>query len=229
MIRQPHISTFICVLLSSILLPLGAQAQNRKPKVEEKDTTALFRGVAISADLFGAGRRVFSDYGQYEVAARLNLKDRWFPIVEVGIGQADAEDDTKHTHFKTSSPYFRVGMDFNILRNKHDRYRLYAGARYAYTNYSYDVWNNSVVDPVYGGPAEFRADNQKGYYHWAEGVFGVDVTICQPLHLGWSVRYQKRLAYKDGEVGNTWYVPGFGRQGGGHLNGTFNVIIELNL
>ena len=120
-------------------------------------------------------------------------------------------------------------MDFNILRNKHDRYRLYAGARYAYTNYSYDIWNNSVTDPVYGGAAEYRADNQKGYYHWAEGVFGVDVTICQPLHLGWSVRYQKRLAYKDGEVGNSWYVPGFGRQGNGHLNGTFNIIIELNL
>ena len=32
---------------------------------------------------------------------------------------------------------------------------------------------------------------------------------------------------KDGEIGNSYYVPGFGKQGGSRLGGTFNVTLEI--
>ena len=35
------------------------------------------------------------------------------------------------------------------------------------------------------------------------------------------------LAKKDGEIGNCYYVPGFGKQGGSRLGGTFNVTLEI--
>jgi hypothetical protein len=55
----------------------------------------------------------------------------------------------------------------------------------------------------------------------------VDATILGPLHLGWSVRYKRRLAHDDGIIGRTWYVPGYGKEGSSRLGGTFNVIIDI--
>ena len=65
-------------------------------------------------------------------------------------------------------------------------------------------------------------------YHWIEAVVGVDAKIYGPLHLGWSLRYKRRIAHKEeGDFGNTWYVPGFGIFGDTRLGGTFNVIIDI--
>ena len=61
-----------------------------------------------------------SDYGQYEGALRINLHDEWFPIVELGYGKASHTDDpATHLEYKTSAPYFRVGIDKNLLKQKH--------------------------------------------------------------------------------------------------------------
>jgi len=80
---------------------------------------------------------------------------------------------------------------------------------------------------VWGDDADYRIDGEKCNYHWLEGVVSVDAKIWGPLRLGWSVRYRKRLFYSDGEAGNCWYVPGYGKQGGTRLGGTFNVTIEI--
>ena len=129
--------------------------------------------------------------------------------------------------YKTSAPYARVGMDFNIARNKHDDYRIYVGARYAMTYYKYDVEAEGLKDPVWGDDVEFNAKGVKANCHWMEAVFGVDAKIWGPLRLGWSARWRRRLAHDNGALGNAWYVPGFGKQGSSKLAGTFNVTIEF--
>ena len=98
---------------------LGAKA------VAEKDTVALFRGVAVSADLIGAAQLALSDYGQYEAALRINLRDKYFPVLELGYGKADADDPSTKLSYKTSAPYVRIGLDFNIAKNKNYDYRIY--------------------------------------------------------------------------------------------------------
>ncbi len=47
------------------------------------------------------------------------------------------------------------------------------------------------------------------------------------MHLGWTIRYMRRLAHDDGDFGNTWYVPGYGKQGGSHIWGTFELLFEF--
>jgi hypothetical protein len=63
--------------------------------------------------------------------------------------------------------------------------------------------------------------------HWAEVLFGLDAKVVGPLHLGWSARYRIRMAHKEGSLGNTWYVPGFGNNDSSSLAATFNVIIDI--
>lgn len=229
---QRRISSFIsritAVSAALALAMTASAAQNgKKNAAAEPDTIPFFRSVAVSADAVGLAELAFGNYGQYEIALRINLKDKYFPVIEAGYGKADANDVTTALSYKTAAPYGKIGIDFNLMRNKHDNYRVYAGVRYACTYYKFDIAGNGITDPVWGGNVDYRAEGVKCNYHWAEGVFGVDAKIAGPFRLGWSVRYRKRIAHNDGTVGNTWYVPGYGKQGGTRLGGTFNIIIEL--
>ncbi len=226
-----HISASISRAAISTLLTLGAlsaSAQGLKQQTERPDTTRFFRGLQVMADVVGPIQLAVSDYGQYEAALRINFKDKYFPVFELGYGTANHEDDpVTHVAYKTSAPYGKVGMDFNIMKNKHDIYRVYIGARYAFTTFKYDVASPVLTDPVWKDPAAIQLNNISASYHWAELLFAVDAKIWGPLHLGWSVRYRRRLAHNDGESGNVWYVPGFGKTGNSRLGGTFNIIINL--
>ena len=231
MMRQKNISACILSLVISLLIigTTTASAQYRRKKVEivMPDTVPFFNGFQVSADLLGAGMMYLGSYGQYEGALRLNLRDRYFPIVELGYGKADHTDDGTQLNYKTKAPYGRIGMDLNLMKDKHDDYRLLAGLRYGFTSFKYDVSHPTLEDPVWGDRVEFIAEGVQAKYHWLEVVFGVDATIWGPLHLGWSVRYRNRLSHDPGELDNVWYVPGYGKSGKSVLGGTFNVIIDI--
>ena len=230
MIRQNCIYRYISFLAISILLLIaqGANAQ-RKISLEtsKTDSVPFFNGVAISVDLVGPIQKSLGDYGQYEAALRLNLKDKYFPIIEIGYGMADADDPTTKLVYKTEAPYGKIGVDFNLLKNKHDIYRLFGGFRYAFTSYKFDVTSPLITDPTWGTQSPWEVKDIKASYHWAEAVFGVDVKIWKAFHLGWSLRYKLRITSNEGNYGKSWYVPGYGISDGSNLGGTFNVIFDI--
>ena len=80
------IANKLLVALCILLLPLSSFAQVKKIIVEQPDTTPIFKGVQIMADVVGAVQLAVSDYGQYEAGVRVNLKDKYFPVVEIGYG-----------------------------------------------------------------------------------------------------------------------------------------------
>lgn len=224
----PAKKTYIFISLLAIsLLPACAQKKMVKTEPAVADSSAFISNVAVSVDLAGAVQRWVSTYGQYEAALRLNIKGRYFPIIELGIGQADNEDDVTHIRYKTSAPFGRIGIDFNLLKNKHDAYRFYVGARYGYTSFKYDLEPIIITDPSWGGETTYQTSDVKCYYHWMEAVAGIDVKIARPIRLGWSIRYRKRIAHDHNPVGDPWYVPGYGRGDSSHLAGTFNLIVEF--
>ena len=225
-----RITTSISRLTVSLLLlftATTAQAQLKMFKVE-KDSIPFFRGFAVSFDLVGAAMMMLSDHGEYEGALRINLHDQWFPIVEAGIGRANHEkDEVTNIIFKTSAPFFRIGMDWNVLRKKHGPNRLYAGFRYAFTYYNVDIIRENLPDPVWLSTAGFGVRDLGCHMHWLELVFGIDAKIYGPLHLGWSARYKRPIHHDEGGIGNPWYVPGFGTGSDDRLAATFNVIIDI--
>ena len=223
------ISTSIRATIISLLLVLTAAPASAQLKffTLQKDSIPVFRGFSVSFDLVGVGMATFGDYGQYEGALRVNLHDEWFPVVELGFGRADTEDEVTKINYKTSAPYFKVGIDRNLLKDKHGPNRLYAGLRYAYTSYKVDIIRPGLTDPVWHWDAVYDIKDAPCKMHWMEAVVGLDAKIWGPLHLGWSVRYKLRISHKEGDFGNTWYVPGFGKNTNGHLDGTFNVIIDI--
>ncbi len=231
MTRLTNICIYTTILTVSLLslTPLDAHAQSKKRiKIETTDSVPFFNGLSASVDLVGIVQKAVSDYGQYEAALRVNLRDRYFPIVEIGKGIALHDyDPVTGIKYETSALYGKIGLDFNVMRNKHDIYRLYIGGRYAYTSFDYDLVGPDIKDPVWGGEAHWGGSKSPCKYHWAEAVVGVDAKIYGPFHLGWSVRYKARVSHKDGEIGKPWYVPGYGISGTSQLGVTFNAIFEI--
>ena len=205
----------------------GALAQMKFFSMQ-KDSIPVFRGFAVSFDLVGAAMMNLSDYGQYEGALRINLHDDWFPIAEIGIGKAKHDDEVTKLYYSTSAPYFKIGVDRNLMKDRHGPNRVYVGLRYAFTSYKVDISRPDFPDPVWLWDTGFGVKDASCNYHWAEVVVGIDAKVFGPLHLGWSVRYKQRLAHsEDGDFGSTWYVPGFGTSDTSSLGGTFNVIIDI--
>ena len=83
--------------------------------------------MAVGVDLIGPVQLMVSDYGQFEASLRINLKDKYYPVFELGYGKADASDEANPNHLQDQRPYFRLGVDWNLLKNKHDDYRLFGG------------------------------------------------------------------------------------------------------
>lgn len=214
-------------LIAMLLSPQTTTAQGFLKL--ERDSIPMFQGFAVSGDLVGLLMMQLSDYGQYEGALRLNLHNQYFPTIEVGYGKANHKnDEVTGINYRTSAPYFRIGCDVNILKRKHTGNRVFLGLRYAFTRYKVDIDREElVVDPIWGGSSAFAVNDEKCYQHWAEVLFGIDAKVAGPLHLGWSVRFRRRIAHDDGIMGNTWYVPGFGTQNSTRIGGTFNVTIDI--
>ena len=231
MMRPKLISSFFSrVVFISLLLMASIQSSaQERPKILDvgKDTIPFLRGVSVSADLVGLIQKAVGDYGQYEASLRVNIKDKYFPVVELGFCKADAADDATRLTYKTSAPYGRIGLDFNMMKNKHDDYRIYAGFRYAFTTFKYDVTSMGIEDPVWREHTDFGIEGAKCTYHWGELVVGIDAKILGPFRMGWTVRYRRRIAHSESDFGNAWYVPGFGKGDGSKLGGTFNLTFEL--
>ena len=111
------LSSFIVINLVLCLLagfPVQAQNSNRPPasnppkeqkKEVDEEAFPLYNGVTVSVDLWGIGSKAFgSDFLSSEVAVDVNLKNRFFPIVELGYGGTDAWNDNG-THYKSNAPY----------------------------------------------------------------------------------------------------------------------------
>ncbi len=219
-------------LLSSLLLltlmpALTATAQ-QLPAPKEEKPVPLIDGIAVGANLLGLGQQFLgSDWMQLEAMARLNLKDKYFPIFEMGIGQADHEGKDLDNHFTTRAPFFRIGCDYNFTK-KHNGNRLFTGLRYGFSYFTYDIdAATPLADPIWGTKQEVNFTNLSGNQHWAEVVFGLETRLWSIVRLGWDVRIKFRIVENSSTLGSAWYVPGFGINDTSCWGGSFKILFDI--
>ena len=94
----------------------------------------LWAGGSVSVNLAGALLAACSPYGEYEAAARLNLRGRFFPTLEAGLGVSDHTNETTDIHYKVSAPFFRLGLDYNVAKHVNDAGRIFVGLRYGFSS-----------------------------------------------------------------------------------------------
>ena len=187
----------------------------------------FLEGMSVSGDLLGLIMYKVATYGQIEGAFRINLKGKYFPIIELGLGHSDHQDEETDLHFKTNSPYVRIGCDYNLAKDLRSGNRVFAGLRYAYSKISYDLTGPDLVDPIWQEHAPYQFNGLKSNCSWGELVFGLEARIWGCFHVGWSIRYRMRLGQKESDVGQAWYVPGFGKNDTHNFGGTFNLLFDI--
>lgn len=238
-----RISKYIIPLLflsSFLIAVLPIRGQERKitkyvpgkddiEKEKEKiDLGPLFQGVSAYADVFGlVGKAFGNNYTSTEFGFEVNLKNRFFPVIETGYGKCNYTDDDNNIHYKTSSTYFRVGMNYNFFYKKRQTSYVYGGFRYAYSPFKYDVDSPDLVDPVWKDKIPFALHDVKGNMSWGELVVGLQAKITSILHMGWSLRYKTRLSSTESLNSNPWYVPGYGNYKKSTFGVTYDIVIDL--
>ena len=156
-----HIATS---LMLAVGLAFGGRASTcaqSKLFAIQKDSVAFFQGLQVSVDIAGPIIRAVSDYGEYEAALKANLHNQYFPTIEIGIGSAEHDDIVTGNYYKTSAPFFRIGCDLNLAKQKHTPNFVYAGLRYAFTSYKVDMWRTPTPDPIWGNDATFAVEGEK--------------------------------------------------------------------
>lgn len=234
------ISKYISVLLISLVATTAyAQTQQNEVAKEAKavaDTiaanqkdkkTPFISGAAISIDVCGLAMKALdSRFANMEASARLNFKEKYFPIFELGLGDCTREGEENNNVFSTTAPYFRVGMDYNFNK-KHNGNRMFGGIRYAFSSFNYDFENPDFTDEAWGVHDPLVLHDIKGKAQWAEIVFGVETKLWSIVRLGYNVRYKMRIKQSGNNWGDSWYIPGFGRNGGSAWGGCVNLTFDV--
>lgn len=219
---------WIYVLLLGLLPLMDMEAKVSKYRLEIPAPEAhFFNGFGVGVDGVGFGMKLTNArYANMEILGRVNLLEKYFPIVELGVGECSREGVEQNTIFSTRAPYYRAGMDY-CLTKKRNGNRLFLGLRYGFSHFGYDYSNPDFQDPYWPGPTGTSVEDIKASAHWLEICLGIETKLWKFLRMGWSFRYKSRLAQTDCPHGEPWYVPGYGKNGGTTFGGTVNLVIEL--
>jgi len=206
----------ISLLLLFCVISVRAQEKKDSTKLAK---TLLLNGVTVQADIASLIGSILSKGETYstEGSVQIDLKHKYYPVVELGFGGAN-KLSADNIGFKANGLFGRIGVDINLLKQKKDakpsNNLFLAGARIGITNFSYDITNVSITDNYWGGTEILNYPNQYATKVWFEIVAGVRVEVFKNIFMGWTVR-NKNLLNQDTE-GNisSWYIPGFGINGG---------------
>lgn len=218
-------------MLGNLTMPLQAQVIENKPLTDEQwKQTALYQGTMVGIDVAGlAGKALGSDATGTEASITVNLKNRFFPVAEVGYSSIDTTDDETDIHYKASAPYFRVGMDYNVFYLKPYLPGYFTvGVRYGFSSFKYDVQAPPLTDPNWGGttvPVSYSG--VKTNAGWGELVAGIKALVFKDFYMGFSVRYRARINMTKHENSEPYYIPGFGKGKKTGFGVTYNFVYKL--
>lgn len=199
------------------------------PKVV-KMNYPLWQSVAVGVDIWDPALRLFGQkYGLVGFSAQLNMHNRYMPILEIGLGRASNTPAGMNFTYKSPlSVYFKVGADYNFLYNSNPDYLFFAGLRYGFAPFSYQLTDISIEDTYWDQTMYPTIPSQKATVGWAEFVLGLKVKLWGPIAAGWSIRYHGILHQSRQSYGDPWYIPGYGTYSGS-ITGSFSIYYTLPL
>ncbi len=218
------------LLLLFVLTPLSAQ-EKAKPLqniTKEPPPTPLFQGLYVGTDLFGLGAYAFgTDYLSYEASLHANLKNKYFPVWEIGMGKGNTTTDIDLKLSTEMGLYNRIGLNYNMLNRKNEDF-IFVGFRYGFSSFNYNIENIDLSngywpsDEYVGNPPQ-----QSATVNWGEFLAGIQVRIVSNFYMGWSVRYKAKFSTKvDDKNLEPWYIPGYGT-GNSSWGITYNLFYKI--
>jgi hypothetical protein len=239
--QQGRIFRYIFSLLALIVIAQGAVCQqNKDTKSHEKpspnkgikkksEPQPLLRAVTVQADVAGTviSKMGTSGVTYAEASIDVNLRNRWFPVWEIGYASINHIVD-EGGHFIAKGVYNRIGFNVNLLKMSDPKQIassiFYVGLRFGFAPFRYDLHNLPLTDEYWSPQttAITNLDNLKASAKWGEIVTGIRLTIFKNISLGWSGRLKLGLSTGKGDY-SPWYVPGYGINDGTAWGFTYSI------
>ena len=201
-----------------------ATPQSKIPKMQQP----LLYAAAVGVDVWDPVMRLFGQhYGLVEFSGELNLHNRYIPVVEVGLGQSSyTPEDNNYTYKVPVTPYVRIGCNYNFIYNSNPDYMAFAGLRFGWSHFSYEVNDVRLSSDYWGESATFNLPRQTSNVTYMQVLFGIRVKVFGPVSMGWCIRYKAKLHESEATYGRPWYIPGYGSRNGA-ITGSFAITYTL--
>lgn len=189
-----------------------------------------WHSIDVGVDIWDPVMRLLGqDYGVGSAFVRLSLHNRVFPLAEAGLGRASLSPDGANYTFHTPlSPFFKIGLDYNIFYNNNPAYALLVGLRYGFTPFKWSVDNVTLYPDYWGSQEPFAIPSQSATAGFVEVSLGVRVKLVGPLSAGWQFKFRS-LIHESGNIhGYPMYIPGFGKRSA-PISGAFSIIYTIPL
>ena len=220
---------FIALMISVATVGYANPQASKEKKAEKQKLT--LQGLYLSADAFGYIYPIFvkDRYYSTEVSAAVNISNRFFPVIEAGIGHTNMVSQLYDIGYSTRAPFYRIGMDYNMQYKNGKPNYIYLGGRVGYTDFKYSVNAPALIDPVWGNEVPVQFTDVPCRAIWAEAVGGVRAEIFKNLYMGWSLRYKYPIYKGPITNGGPWYIPGFGASSKTAFGATYTVSYYFKL
>lgn len=188
----------------------------------------LLDGLTLGVNVWDPAMRLFGQkYGLIGFSADISLHNRYFPVVEVGLGQAKNTPAGKNFTFRSPlSVWFKLGMDYNFLYNSNPDYQWFAGVRYGFAPFSWSVDDISLNSGYWDQTSRFSIPSQNYTAGWGELLIGLRVRLFGNISAGWAFRFHTILHESKNPHGKPWYIPGYGSRKGA-ITGSFTISYTL--
>lgn len=190
----------------------------------------LMHSVSVGVDIWDPVMRLFGQhYGLVEFSGQVNLHNRYIPVVEIGLGQCDyTPANQNYTYRVATTPYFRIGANYNFFYNSNPDYQAYAGLRLGYSPFRYHLENVTIDSGYWDESQTVDFPALSSHVVYLNILIGIKVKIVGPVSMGWSFRFKTRIHETKHPQGNPWYIPGYGSRNGA-IAGSFSVYYTLPL
>lgn len=172
----------------------------------------LLHSITVGANLSDPLLRAFgTHYGGGEVSVAVSLHNRYVPVFEAGFGSAHkTPDHGNFTYRSGAAPYFRLGIDYNFLYNSNPDYQFYAGLRYGFSPFHFQIDDITVENNYWNENISTAIPSASVTAGWFEFCLGLRVRVAGPVSLGWTAKFHSIMHRTHPAAGDAWYIPGFG-------------------
>jgi len=204
-----------------ILLSLQVSAQKvivPKQPEKKKPERQIFVRVGVDLSRIAVNYIGKIPYQSFEASLDGEIAEKYFPTFEAGWSKLDEntinpsdQTLTSQYNYSMSGTYYRLGMDYNMLKYKQhlDRNIFYIGARVAFSTFNHEA--NQIIHTNPWGTIETSFPKTSLSAGWFEGVIGLRGEIVHNLYMGYTIRVKRIISHTDFNSMNPYIIPGYGK------------------
>lgn len=181
-------------------------------KIKPKPIYPAYNGLNVGINFGDLIFMAFGQrYGSFDLWADVSLWNWIFPVVECGIGYADATPDKQNFTYKVDpSFYAKIGLNYNFLYKSNPDYQVYIGLRAGFSKFNYSLRDVTIGSDFWNESLQIDIDGLKAVSWYGEALAGIQVKIVGGFSLGWSARWHFKFNTPSDRGNKPWFVPGYG-------------------